>query len=137
MATHQNLIVDQGSHWSANVTVYTSNSTGQYSANLYQYANGAGQIRKSHSTSANGTNATANLVVDIHPAGSGNTGTITLSMNSATTGGITAGRYVYDVEIVGGPAVVGYSSGDENNKILRAVEGIVTITPQVTTWDWS
>ena len=133
MATQQNLFVYQGSHWSANVTVYTSNSTGQYSANLYQYANGAGQLRKSYDS----TSQTANIVVTVHPAGAANSGTITLTMDNSVTGGITAGRYVYDVELAGGPAVAGYSSGAENNKILRAVQGIITVEPQVTKWDWN
>ena len=134
MAQQKNLIVDQGSSWSANVITYTSNSTGTFTANLYQYANGAGQIRKSY-TSAN---STANIAVDIHPDGSGNTGgVITLTMNNSITGGITGGRYVYDVEIVGGPAVTGYSSGAEDNNILRVCEGIITISSQVTKWDWN
>ena len=134
MAQQKNLIVDQGSSWSANVIAYTSNSTGTFTANLYQYANGAGQIRKSYAS----TSHTANIAVDIHPDGSGNTGgVITLTMNNYTTGGIAGGRYVYDVEIVGGPAVVGYSSGDEDNNILRVCEGIITISPQVTKWDWN
>jgi len=133
MAQQVNLIVDQGSHWSANVIAYTSNSTGTFTANLYQYANGAGQIRKSYTS----TSQTANLVVDIHPAGSGNTGTITLSMNNSITGAITGGRYLYDVEIIGGPDVTGYSTGNEFNNILRVCEGIITISSQVTKWDWN
>ena len=63
MAQQVNLIVDQGSSWSSNVIVYTGNSTGTFTANLYQYANGAGQIRKSYTSSTQ----TANLSVDIHP----------------------------------------------------------------------
>ena len=134
MAQQVNLIVDQGSNWSANIIAYASNSTGTFTANLYQYANGAGQIRKSYAS----TSQSANIAVDIHPAASGNTGgVITLTMNNSTTGGITGGRYVYDVEIVGGPAVTGYSSGAEDNNILRVCEGIITISPQVTKWDWN
>jgi len=133
MAQQKNLIIDQGSHWSANIIVYTSNATGTFSANLYQYANGVGQIRKSY-TSAN---STANIAVDIHPSGSANNGTITLSMNNSVTGAITGGRYLYDVEIAGGPAVTGFSDGSENNKILRVCEGTITISPQITKWDWN
>ena len=134
MAQQVNLIVAQGSSWSSNVIVYTGNSTGTFTANLYQYANGAGQIRKSYTSSSQ----TANLSVDIHPAGSGNTGgVITLSMNNSITGAITGGRYLYDVEIVGGPAVTGYSDGSENNNILRVCEGIITISPQTTKWNWN
>jgi hypothetical protein len=46
---------------------------------------------------------------------------VALSMNAATTGSITAGRYVYDVESV-----------DASGTVIRLVEGIVTVTPQVT-----
>jgi hypothetical protein len=42
-------------------------------------------------------------------------------MNAANTSSITAGRYVYDLEVT-----------DTNNVISRLVEGIVTVTPQVT-----
>ena len=42
-----------------------------------------------------------------------------------------------DGELAGGPLVPKYSSGEEDNKILRVCEGIVTITPQVTKWDWN
>ena len=134
MAQQKNLIVDQGSSWSTNVIAYASNSTGTFTANLYQFANGAGQIRKSYTSSTQ----TANLSVDIHPAGSGNTGgVITLSMNNSITGAITGGRYLYDVEMVGGPAVTGYSDGTEDNNIYRVCEGIITIAPQTTKWDWN
>ena len=133
MARQVNLIVDQGSYWSANIVVYTSNSIGTFTANLYQYANGAGQIRKLYASSLR-----ANLSVDIHPAGSSNlSGTVVLSMNSTTTSGITDGRYVYDVELRGGPAVTGYSDGTEYNNIYRVCEGIITIAPQTTKWDWN
>jgi hypothetical protein len=133
MAQQKNLIVDQGSSWSVNVIAYASNSTGTFTANLYQFANGAAQIRKSY-TSAN---STANIFVNIHPSGSANNGTITLSMNNSVTGAITGGRYLYDVEIAGGPAVAGFSDGSENNKILRVCEGTITISPQITKWNWN
>jgi len=42
-------------------------------------------------------------------------------MNANTTSSITAGRYVYDVELVNG------------SYVTRAAEGIVTVTPEVTT----
>jgi hypothetical protein len=42
-------------------------------------------------------------------------------MNSATTSSITAGRYLYDVEVI-----------DVNLVTSRIVEGIVTVTPQIT-----
>jgi len=52
----------------------------------------------------------------------GANGTVLLTMSSNTTANIAAGRYVYDVEITGGEA----------NTVTRVVEGIVTVTPNVT-----
>ena len=43
-------------------------------------------------------------------------------MNNATTSTMTAGRYVYDLELT-----------DADGLISRIVEGTVTVTPQVTT----
>lgn len=50
-----------------------------------------------------------------------NTGVVTLTMTANTTDSVPAGRYVYDVELT-----------DASNNISRVVEGIVTVTPQVT-----
>jgi len=47
-------------------------------------------------------------------------GTLTLSLTSEETSGLVAGRYVYDVEI------------QNNTSVTRILEGIVTVTPQVT-----
>jgi len=97
------------------------------------FANGAGQIRKS-TTSANTTNATANLVVAIHSANS--SGIVMLSMNSATTASIAEGRYLYDVEVIGAlnsgePGIIG---ADEST--TQVVDGQVRVSPQITLWDW-
>lgn len=51
----------------------------------------------------------------------GNSGIISIGMNAATTSSITAGRYLYDLEVT-----------DQNGVVSRLVEGIVTVTPQVT-----
>ena len=48
-------------------------------------------------------------------------GVVALSMSSNVSTSIVAGRYVYDVEL------------DNGSYVFRAVEGIVTVTPQVTT----
>jgi len=42
-------------------------------------------------------------------------------MSANTTANVVAGRYVYDVELV-----------DSGNVATRLIEGIVTVTPQVT-----
>jgi hypothetical protein len=74
----------------------------------------SGQIRKSYYSS----NATANLTITVSDAANGN---LTISLNSATTANIAAGRYLYDVKMT-----------DTANTVTRLVEGIITVTPQIT-----
>jgi predicted GTPase len=57
------------------------------------------------------------FIVDIAPL----SGTVTLTMNAATTNAISSGRYVYDCEL-----------RTSANVVSRLLEGIVTVTPQVT-----
>ena len=133
MSQTRNLTVNQGETFSTNVIAYTSNTSGQFAANLYQYANGAGQIRKTYTSAAQ----TANLTIAIHQAGTSNTaGVVTISMNSFTTNAISHGRYVYDVELRGGALVVGFSDGTKEDETLRVVQGTITVNPNVTIWDW-
>jgi hypothetical protein len=140
MAQYHNLAVDQGASWQANLTVYASNSSGTFAANLYQYANGAGQIRPSFTAVNPGpTDATANIAVSIHTDNIA--GNIVLTMNSVVTAGVSAGRYYYDVELRGGPVVADeiegiISDGTEELKTLRAAQGIINVKPQITSWDW-
>ena len=108
MAVKVNLIVDQGSSFSASVTVQ---DTTESTIDLTGFT-GASQLRK-HFSSANSTAFTVTL--------GGIEGTVALSMNAATTNSLVAGRYVYDVELT-----------SSSNVVSRVVEGIVTITPSVT-----
>lgn len=106
MATKLNIVIDQGSTFSSEITVLDDNDepvdfTG-YTANS--------QMRKSFSSST----AYAFTVA------ASNAGVITLSMNAATTNAISAGRYVYDLEVESG----GIRS--------RLIEGIAVVSPQVT-----
>lgn len=106
MALKANITVDQGADFSTSIDVTDDNGD---PTDLTGYS-GAAQMRK-HYTSSNAyafTVAVAN-------------GSVTLTMNSATTANITSGRYVYDCELTSGGGVV-----------TRLVEGIVTVTPQVT-----
>lgn len=109
MATINNLFVDAGSDYSNIVTVAASN--GQL-LNLTGYTV-ASQMRKSYSS----TTAYA-FTADIFNALNGQ---VRLRISSAASSVIPAGRWLYDVEITS-------SSGVKT----RVVEGIVTITPQIT-----
>lgn len=109
MATKTNLVIDQGSTFSVTISVLDADGA---VVDLTNYT-GAAQMRK-HYTS---TVSTA-FVVTL----GGANGTVALAMNAATTSNVTAGRYVYDVEIT-----------DTNTlSITRIIEGIVTVTPNVT-----
>lgn len=74
----------------------------------------SGQIRKSYYSS----NPTANLTITVSNEANGN---VLISLNAATTSNIAAGRYLYDVKMT-----------DTQNTVTRIVEGIITVTPQVT-----
>lgn len=106
MATKADLVVDQGSTYNTSVSLFD-----QYGEPLF--LNGytcAAQIRKWY-TSSNSISFGTTL----------DNGVITLSLSSNQTGAMTAGRYVYDVEVT-----------DSSNNVSRVLEGIVTVTPQVT-----
>ena len=108
MATKANLVIDQGATFSTDLNLTDDNGDTipllGYSANS--------QIRKWYTSSTPAATFSTNI-----DTGSG---VITLSLTSDQTANLVAGRYVYDVEI--------------NNGVTtsRIVEGIVTVTPQVT-----
>jgi len=107
MATINNLYIDQGATYTANIQVF--DSTGAI-FNLTGYTANA-QIRKNYATNTISANFTACATSN---------GTITLSLSRGDTGNLKYGRYVYDVEITSGATT------------LRAAEGIVVVNPQVT-----
>ena len=108
MATRVNILIDQGTDFTTSVKL-TDNSGGQLDLTGMTAAS---QIRKTHSSS-NSTSFTTALA--------NNTGTLTLSLNNAVTSSMSAGRYVYDVELT-----------DSTSIKSRILEGIVTVTPEVT-----
>ena len=108
MATKANLVIDQGSTFSTDLTLTDENgdplTLDGYTANS--------QVRKWYTSS----NASATFTTSINTTSA----VITLTLTANQTSNLVSGRYVYDVEI---------SSGGE---VSRIVEGIVTVTPQVT-----
>lgn len=108
MAIKANLVVDQGSTF---VTTLNLTDADDIPIDLTNYTASA-QLRK-HYTSSNSVSFTVGT--------GGNTGVLTLSLNANTTANISSGRYMYDVEI-----------HDSSNNITRVVEGIVTVTPNIT-----
>ena len=106
MATKANLVIDQGSSFS--ITINLSDVNGD-PLNVTGYTT-SGQMRK-HYTSSNAVNFSTAI----------SNGELSLTLTSEQTANIVAGRYVYDVELT-----------DQSNNITRIVEGIVTVTPEVT-----
>jgi hypothetical protein len=107
MAQKVNIVIDQGTTFNTDYT-FTDENDLPIDFSTYQ---GRSQMRKTY-TSSTSYAFTVSL---------GNTGIISLSMNAATTSSITAGRYLYDLEVV-----------DSSNVVSRLVEGIVTVTPEIT-----
>jgi len=107
MAIKANLTIDQGSDFSVTFNLTDENGV---ALDLTGYT-GRAQMRKSPTSSTK-----KDFTVSVEVSGS-----ITLSMTSEYTSGITATRYMYDAEII--------SSG---NSVTRVVEGIATVTPEIT-----
>lgn len=110
MAAKANIVIDQGADFSTTVTV--TDDAGA-AVDLTGYT-ASGQIRK-HYTSNTAYDFTTSFGTPR------STGTITIALSRAVTATIEAGRYVYDVEITSAA-----------NTRSRLVEGIATITPEVT-----
>jgi hypothetical protein len=108
MAIKANIIIDQGTSYSTNITLTDDNDT---AVDLTGYTVSA-QFRKTYTSANSIAFATATV-----PA----SGIVALSLSSNASANVTAGRYVYDVVLT-----------SNTNVVSRVVEGIVTITPRVT-----
>ena len=107
MAQKVNIVIDQGTTFNTSFT-FTDDNDDPINFSTYTAAS---QMRKSYSS----TTAHSFTV------GLGESGTITLGMSANATSQISAGRYLYDIEVT-----------DANGVRSRLVEGIVTVTPEVT-----
>jgi len=112
MAVYANLTVDQGSDFNADISV--ENETGSIDISNYTYR---GQIRKTYSSST---------AVDFYTStNSPASGQLLISLTSAQTSAMKAGRYVYDVEI-------SFVDSNGDTIIERILEGKIQVTPSVT-----
>jgi hypothetical protein len=109
VAIKANLIIDQGTSFDTTVNVSDEDNN---PIDLTGYT-GAAQMRKHYSS----LTAYAFVVTVNQEAG-----TVTLTMNAATSNSIPYGRYVYDCEL----------TKASTGTVIRLIEGIVTISPQVT-----
>lgn len=109
MATQANIFIDQGANYSNIVTVSGTNGN---ALDLTGYTV-ASQMRKSYTSStAYSLNAT------VYNASAGQ---VRMTLSASQSEVIPPGRYLYDLEIASG-------SGAKT----RVVEGIATVTPQIT-----
>ena len=105
MASKENLVIDQGTTYS--VTINLDDENGD-PLNIVGYSSRA-QMRK-HYTSSNAVTFSTSLT----------NGELTLSLTANQTSNIVSGRYVYDAELI-----------DASGNVTRIVEGIITVTPEV------
>jgi hypothetical protein len=109
-AGYQELFLEQGTDFTTSITLDDVNGDPY---NLTGFT-AKSQMRKSYYS----TNATAQFTITIPiPI----TGVLNMSLPSANTANIAAGRYVYDVAIK-----------DSTNNVSRVLEGIVNVLPRVT-----
>ena len=104
------LTLDQGTTFQTQISLTNDDQT-PINVTGFSFAS---QIRKSYYS----TNPVANLTVSIVDASTGN---VTLSMTAANTANVRAGRYLYDLMMT-----------DTGGVKTRVIEGIITVTPQVT-----
>lgn len=111
MPVYANITIDQGSSFTTTFDVVDSNGA-PFDLSLWSVRS---QLRKTYTSS---TTYAFNAGVVI-PATNGQ---ITISMSPLLTAAIKAGRYVYDIEIVG-----------PGGAVKRVIEGQAEVTPRVTT----
>lgn len=109
MSIKYNVVIDQGADFSTTIILREANGAFTNLTGMI----GASQFRKTYTASKFYT-----INVDF---GARANGELILSMSANATNNVPAGRYVYDCELT-----------DSGGKKIRAVEGIVTVTPQVT-----
>jgi hypothetical protein len=105
-----NLVIDQGSDFALDLIIKQAGTA----LNLANYS-GRAQLR----TSVDASSVSASFTVTITNASEG---ALKLQLPAATTSSISAGQYVYDLEI--------FTSND--SIVKRIIGGEVTLTPEVT-----
>ncbi len=110
MASILNQIIDQGSTWSKQITVYQTDGTTVQNLTGYTVSS---QLRKNYtSTAYMPINATNNSPTN---------GIIVMSLTAVQTAALGSGRYVYDLQIAAADGTV-----------TRVIEGVITFRPEVT-----
>ena len=105
-----NLIIDQGADFALDLVI----KQGGTALNLSNYS-GRAQLR----TSVDASSVSATFSVTVTNAANG---ALKMQLPAATSSGISAGQYVYDLEI--------FTAND--SIVKRIIQGDVTLTPEVT-----
>lgn len=105
-----NLVIDQGSDFALDLVIKEAGTA----LNLSNYS-GRAQLR----TSVDASSASASFSVTVTNAANG---ALKMQLAAATSAALTAGQYVYDLEI--------YTAND--SIVKRIIQGNVTLTPEVT-----
>ena len=111
MASILNQVIDQGTTFSKQITVYETDGTTVQ--NLTGYTT-TSQLRKNYTSSA----YTDILATISSPA---TNGIIIMSLTAVQTAAIKSGRYVYDLQI-----------NAADGTVTRVLEGVITFRPEVT-----
>jgi hypothetical protein len=109
MASVKHFVIDQGITF--NLTINVSDAVGN-PLDLTGYELRS-QMRKSYASNS----FVAFTVVSDNPE----EGDLTISLTASQTSALKSGRYVYDIEIE-----------DQDEVVTRVLEGIITVTPEVT-----
>ena len=105
-----NFSIDQGADFSKEFTVTTDGSTAYDISGLTLQS----QMRKSYDSSSATATFTASVVT-------GSSGIYKLVLSNSTSASITAGRYVYDVELI-----------LADSTIEKVHYGLITVNPEAT-----
>ena len=111
MASYVELNIDQGTDFQ-NIINLTDDNT-NVPINIYGYSV-TSQMRRSFYSEK----ITSNIICTTSNTSNGE---ITMSLSAANTSNIKPGRYVFDVKTT-----------SESGSIVRILEGIITVNPQVT-----
>ena len=112
MAEYVELYIDQGTDFSTTINI--EDDTTNLSQNIYGYV-----VTSSLKRSTLSSNAVANFQCSVDS----NTNYIILTMTSANTANIKAGRYFYDVRV---------KDTQSGNAVSRLIEGVVIVSPSIT-----
>ena len=116
MAQYEDITIDQGADVA--VELHLADNTGAVK-NLTNHSVAA-KMKKTYNSDSDNTQA-FNAIIATPPA----SGIVTLSLTNAQTNALTAGRYVYDVEL-------SFTDSSSATITERVLEGKVFVTPSVT-----